>query len=694
MRAFPIVLAMAACGPATAPVHDTYHGVTVGDPYRWLEADDPRTQRWVDDHDRHARDVLDHLPEVGAIRTELTGMLRAPITTYSGVRAAGGLLFALRMQPDKEQPQLVVMADAESAESARLVLDPTARGGAHATIDWYVPSPNGMHVAVSLSEGGSESGTLHIVDLDGRDVDWPIPDVQRGTGGGDVAWTPDGKGLFYTRYPAPGEKPEAERGFWLQVWFHPLDGSGDHYEMGRDLPKIAEIMLDSDARGRVIASVQNGDGGVFRHYLRDAAGAWRQLDDWSDEIVWVGFGESYDLWLVSRHGAPKGKVMRLAGDARTAAEAQLVVPEGNDTIVTEFPDEWGLVVTDDRLYATYQTGGPSEVRAFALTGKPQPGPQLPPISRVSPPPLAWRDGLLIAATSYTVPLTWYRYAPVAGTVEVAAMSQKPPVDLSGFEVSRAFATSKDGTQVPLNIMWPKGAPRDGSVRCVVTGYGGFAIDFSPATPVTYAPLLHRGFCFVAVNLRGGAEFGEAWHRAGMLTQKQHVFDDFAAALEYLAANKYSQPSRLAIEGGSNGGLLMGALLTQHPELVRAVVAMVGIFDMLRNELTANGSYNVPEYGSVADAAQFQAMYAYSPYHHVRAGAKYPAVLFTTGANDARVAPWHSRKMTAALEAADPSATVLLRISRTSGHGAGTDTTELIDRMAHVDAFILAQLGGK
>jgi prolyl oligopeptidase len=290
-----------------------------------------------------------------------------------------------------------------------------------------------------------------------------------------------------------------------------------------------------------------------------------------------------------------------------------------------------------------------------------------------------------------VPLSWYQFSPAAGTAEVAAMSQKPPVDFSHFEVHRELATSRDGTQVPVNIMWPKGAPKDGSVRCLATGYGGFAIDFSPATPIGYAPLLTRGFCFVAVNLRGGAEFGEAWHRAGMLTQKQNVFDDFEAALQYLVDHKYTSREHLAIIGASNGGLLMGAVLTQHPELVKAVVAQVGIFDSLRNELTANGSYNVPELGTVKDKAQFEAMYAYSPYHHVRAGVHYPSVLFTTGANDARVAPWHSRKMTAALQQADPHAPVLLRISQTSGHGAGTDTTELIDRMTHINAFILAQL---
>ena len=690
MRSLPIAVVLAACGGA-AVVHDTYHGTTVADPYRWLEADDARTQQWAADQDRHARDVLDHLPELPAVHAELEKILRAPITTYGHLRAAGDRLFALRVVPDKEQPELVVL-EPDHPDQARLVVDPTARGGAHVTIDWYVPSPDGTHVAVSLSEGGSESGTLHVLDLDGKDIDRPIPDVQRGTGGGDAAWTPDGKGLYYTRYPAPGEKPEPERAFWLQVWFHELGKDPDRYEMGKDLPKIAEILLDSDSRGRVIASVQNGDGGVFRHVLRDTDGTWRQLDDWQDEIVWVGFGTGDDLWLISRKDAPRGKVLRLAAKARTAAEAQVVVPEGKDAIVSDYPDKWGLVAAGDRIYATYQTGGPSELRAFDVAGKPLPGPQLPPISKIAAAPTPWHAGILVAAASFTMPLTWFEVASSGTTRELAAMSPKPPVDFSSFEVHRELATSKDGTQVPLNIMWPRGAPRDGSVRCLATGYGGFDISMTPEMPLRYAPLLARGTCFVLVNLRGGGEFGEAWHQAGMLTQKQHVFDDFAAALQFLIDGKYTTAQHLAIIGGSNGGLLMGALLTQHPELVKAVVALVGIFDILRNELTSNGSYNVPEYGTVKDPAQFAAMFAYSPYHHVRAGVHYPAVLLATGANDARVASWHSRKMAAALEAAAPGVPILLRISQTSGHGAGTDTTELIDRYAAIDTFILWQLG--
>jgi prolyl oligopeptidase len=676
-------------GPPVAAVHavtDTYHGTQVADPYRWLEADAAAVKAWSAGENTYARDILDHLPELDKLRAELHDIIAAPITRYGGFKPAGGKLFGFRKQPTHEQPELIAI-------DAKLILDPAAAGGAQEAIDWFVPAPDGKKLAVSISFGGSESGTLHVIDLDGKDLDTPIPNVQHGTGGGSAAWTPDGKGLYYTRYPQAGEAHADEPEAWMQVWFHQLGTplASDRYEMGKDLPKIAEILLDSDPRGRVLASVQNGDGGTFRHYLRAGKG-WRQLDDWADAIVYVGFGPSADLWLVSHASAPRGKLLRLAGAARSATAAKLIVAEGTDSIVTAFEQQEGPVVTKDRVYVTYQTGGPSEIRAFTLDGKPAKSPDLPPVSTVGQ-PVAWKAGVLVSASSYTTPWTVRWFDPKAGTsTEVAALSPKPPVDLSGFEVSRELATSKDGTKVPLNIIWPKGAPRDGSVPCVVTGYGGFGISESPHFLDTYAPLLRRGVCFVVVNMRGGGEFGEDWHRGGTLAHKQNVFDDFAAALHFVLDNKYTSTPKLAILGGSNGGLLMGAMITQHPDLVHAVVSEVGIYDMLRTELSPNGAYNVTEYGSVKDAQQFAALYAYSPYHHVVAGTKYPAILMTTGANDPRVSPWQSRKMIAALQAANSGdAPILLRTSDKAGHGMGSSMTERVDLLAHVEAFVLANI---
>jgi prolyl oligopeptidase len=260
-------------------------------------------------------------------------------------------------------------------------------------------------------------------------------------------------------------------------------------------------------------------------------------------------------------------------------------------------------------------------------------------------------------------------------------------------VRREMATSRDGTQVPLNIIVPRGVALDGTAPCIVTGYGGYGSNYEPR----YRPLnqiyLSRGAIFVVTNLRGGAEFGDEWHEGGRLTRKQNVFDDFHAALEYLIEHRYTSRERLGIIGGSNGGLLMGAMITQHPELVRTVVSFVGIYDMLRVELSPNGAFNVTEFGTVTNEEHFRALHAYSPLHNVRDGVAYPSILFLTGANDPRVEPWHSRKMTARLQAANGGdRPILLRTSDTSGHGMGTSLSEEIEEMTDVISFMFAELG--
>jgi prolyl oligopeptidase len=266
--------------------------------------------------------------------------------------------------------------------------------------------------------------------------------------------------------------------------------------------------------------------------------------------------------------------------------------------------------------------------------------------------------------------------------------------LDGFVVERRFAISKDHTKVPLNIIQRKGLKLDGGHPVVLTGYGGFDISVTPAYPAQFVPLLQRGVIIAEANLRGGGEYGEDWHAQGKLTKKQNVFDDFAACAKYLIAHKYTQSSKLAILGGSNGGLLMGAAFTQHPELYHAVVSMVGIYDMLRVELSSNGAFNVTEFGTVQDGDQFKALYAYSPYHHVKDGTQYPAILLTTGDNDPRVDPMQSRKMAARLQASGTKQPVLLRTSSTAGHGIGSSIDESVALWTDIDAFLLAELGVK
>ncbi|MGB7169873.1 MAG: prolyl oligopeptidase family serine peptidase, partial [Acidobacteriaceae bacterium] len=334
---------------------------------------------------------------------------------------------------------------------------------------------------------------------------------------------------------------------------------------------------------------------------------------------------------------------------------------------------------------------PEEVRAYTLTGHRLPDVALPLVASVGALVPDGPNAFLFAAETYTTPLQWFR-CDGHGAPQALPFHTEAAVSLADIDVRRVFATSKDGTRIPMTILMSKGTPLDGTHPALITGYGGFAISLTPAFYGNRLWFDHGAVVAIA-NLRGGGEYGESWHKAGSLTYKQNVFDDFAACAQYLVDHRYASPSRLAAEGGSNGGLLMGAMITQHPHLFRAVLSYVGIYDMLRTELDPNGSFNVTEYGSVKNPEQFRALYAYSPYQHVEPGTKYPAVLLITGDNDNRVNPAHSRKMTAALQAATSSGQpVLLLTNAHAGHGISTNVDEALLEEADAEAFLFQELG--
>jgi prolyl oligopeptidase len=371
----------------------------------------------------------------------------------------------------------------------------------------------------------------------------------------------------------------------------------------------------------------------------------------------------------------------------------MIIPEGDDSIVTDFWSEPTVLVTNDGLYVTYQLGGPSEIRVFDHRGKRLPGPQQAPVSAVGGMARLADDAILFRTVSFVQPATYFRYVTETGKTEKTAFAATSPVRFDDAEVVREFALSKDGTKVPVSIIMPKGTRRDAANPCLVTGYGGYGVNIEPRYRASIRLLLDQGFVYAVANLRGGGEYGETWHLQGNLTNKQNVFDDFAAVLRHLSDRKYTSPERLAIQGGSNGGLLMGAALTQFPSLFRCVISYVGIYDMLRVELAPNGAFNIPEFGTVKNPEQFRALYAYSPYHNVTDGTAYPATLFLTGANDPRVDPMHSRKMTARLQAAtNGMAPILLRTSADSGHGGDTSLRERIDQSVDAFAFLFNRLG--
>jgi prolyl oligopeptidase len=338
-------------------------------------------------------------------------------------------------------------------------------------------------------------------------------------------------------------------------------------------------------------------------------------------------------------------------------------------------------------------GGPAQLRIFDLKGKPLGTVPLPEICSVGGILHSEGDRLFFQRESYTEPAGWYEFDPARGAVAPTALLMRSPADFSDIEVRRELATSKDGTRVPINILMVRGTPIDGTAPLILYGYGGYGISLSPGFKPERRLWFDQGGIYAIANLRGGGEFGEAWHRAGNLTRKQNVFDDFAACAEHLIEKKYTSPERLAAEGGSNGGLLMGVAFVQRPELYRAVVSHVGIYDMLRVELSPNGEYNTTEFGTVKDREQLKALHAYSPYHHVVDGARYPSVLFMTGENDPRVDPMQSRKMTARLLAATGSGRpILLRTSAATGHGGSTPLSARNEEAADAYAFLVKELG--
>ena len=672
-------------------VTDTYHGIEVAEDYRWLEdGKDPAVRKWSLDQLAVTRAYLDALPSRARLQERFATLYRGATVRYYSF-AQTRAFFALKRQPPRSQPLLVMMKSAGDIASEKVLLDPLALDAKGTTaIDWFAPSLDGRYVAVALSQGGSEDGSAHVIDTaTGKPLADVVPRVQYPTGGGSIAWDSKSAGFFYTRYPQGSERASEDANFYQQVWYHRLGtpASADTYEVGRDFPRIAETALSSTRDGRyLLAAVRNGDGGEVAFHLRDAAGRWTKVADFADRVKRMELGPDGKLYAISVKDAPHGRIVAMPLAKPELASAKTIVPTGADVIQS-------LAPTASRLYVTYMAGGPSEVRIFDLAGKGLGKLPSGPVSRNGVSERLEGDEVLVGSESYLSELAWHRYAPRDGKLRRTGLAAPGKVSFDDAEVVREMALSKDGTRVPVNLIMRKGTRRDGNNPVLLYGYGGYGLSQQPAYSERMRVWLDAGGIFAVVNLRGGGEFGDEWHLAGNLTKKQNVFDDMIGAARHMVERGYTRPERLAAMGGSNGGLLMGAMLTQRPELFRAIVSSVGIYDMLRVELSPNGAFNVTEFGTVKDRAQFDALYAYSPYHRVRDGTAYPAVLFATGENDGRVDPAHSRKMAARLQAATSSGKpVLLRVSMDTGHGQGTSLEKRIEQDADIYAFLMEQLG--
>jgi prolyl oligopeptidase len=676
---------------AVEPVTNVYHGVTVVDDYQWLEdAANPTVRDWTRAQNERTRAYFAGLSFEAGVAGQLNQLLADESASYGLGDRRGGNIFATYFKPPAQQPVLVRLVSVNSPETRAVVFDPNAWNARGTTaMDWYEPSQDGRFVAISLSENGSEDGALHFFETaTGRALPDIIPGVQFPTGGGSAAWNADGSGVFYTRYPQPGERPKDDLRFYQQIWFHKLGTpvSEDKYELGQDFPRIAEVHLTASDYGQwLLATVANGDGGDYALYLRKAGGEWRQLTRFEDGIKSARFGANGLLYLLSKKDAPRGKILTLPLSDLNLAEASIVVPENEGVLVEYEPAANGL-------YVTIMDGGPSRLWFYRNGVKPVEVPILP-VSTVSG-LHGWEgDGLVFANSSYLVAPGWYQWQPGMPEPAATALRMTSPANFDDIEVVREFAISKDGTKIPISILRKKGIHLDSQNPTLLTGYGGYGINLTPAFSSLRRVWFDAGGVYAVANLRGGGEYGEDWHRAGNLTHKQNVFDDFIACAEHLIARKYTSPAKLAVMGGSNGGLLMGAFFTQRPGLARAVVSRVGIYDMLRVELDPNGAFNTTEFGTVSNEDQFKALYAYSPYLHVTNGVNYPAILFPCGENDGRVNPAHSRKMTAQLQAASASGRpVLLRTSATAGHGMGSSLKDRVAEQADIYTFLFQELG--
>ncbi len=683
---------------------DVIQGVRVADPYRALEdAADPQVKAWSDAENARTRAYLDALPGRDAVAAKISRMIKSASPKASSLQARPNGVFAMYQDPAKQQPWLILMNGSADPGSRRDVLDPNASDpSGHTEIDWYVASPDGSKVAVSLSMNGSEDGTLHVYDVaSGREVEAPIDRVQYPTAGGAVTWTADSQGYWYTRYP-DASAGEGERRFHQSLYLHRIGApaASDKLVLSEKngLPRTAEIFLDQGQGGKAgLADVQLGDGGQWQQFVLEPDGRAIQIGHYADRVIGGAvIDRDGTVYGVSRLGAPMGKIVKLkAPYVGGFAKAQVIVPEHKDAAIIdggEFSSP--LEIVGDRLFASRIAGGPSQVTITDKAGGSPSKLNLPPISAVGEIDALPSGAALFDVATYLEPTYFMRWERATGRTSATRLKQSSPISFADAEVRRIFAVSKDGARVPVNVIARKGIKLDGSHPVLLYGYGGYGVNQTPGFAGANTRMwLDAGGVWAEANIRGGGEYGDRWHTEGMLTKKQNVFDDFAAAGQTMIKAGYTRHDKLAFLGGSNGGLLMGAMITQHPDLPKAVVSQVGIYDMLRVELDPNGAFNITEFGTVKDPAQFKALYAYSPYHHVRQGAAYPAVLMMTGANDGRVNPMQSRKFTAALQAATSSeAPILLRTSETGGHGIGAALDERIAQATDRNMFLFDQLG--
>lgn len=695
-------VAQTALAPPVAPVRpvtDTYFGTTVVDPYRWMEtstdelltymkAENAVAQQALAPFNTQDQQILSELVKLSDVVSVVTAPTRV-LDQY----------FYEELPPGKSDYRL--MTRPVAGGEARLLLDPStlAEGGKHAAIDYEVPSPDGKYVIVGVSLGGSENSVLHVIDVStGKLMGEAITRAQEA----EPSWTDDSQGFYFTRLQlmaagaAASTKYDNER-----VYYHRLGSAEDADQpiFGPDvsadlaLPRNGNVaVVVVPGTGMILATQVSGVVETRAFWLkRDTSSPWVQAvkhEDGAMEIEFHGT-RAYIKTKTGPNGAiSNGSVVAFDLAHETFANARVVLPES--ALVLSAGTGTGLAAASDALYVYgFRDGLGVVVRVPWNDEKKHTELTLPISGSVSGVGAEYRrPGITLAMSGWTTPRLIYAYAPAANSFTDTTLQPRNPIDMSSIQTAEVQAKSADGTMVPLSILWRKDLVLDGSHPALLIAYGAYGYSLAPGFASGFLPWLNRGGVFAVVHTRGGGERGEAWHLAGMKTTKQHTIDDFIAGAHYLIDHHYTSPAHLGIEGTSAGGIAVGGFLTQHPELVSAVLYRVGITDILRSEQRSSGAENSWEYGSVKVEPEFRAMYAISPYAHVRDGAQYPAIMLETGANDPRVTSWMLTKMTARLQAANASSNpILLRVDFDAGHGIGSNRTQALKLQADEFTFL-------
>jgi prolyl oligopeptidase len=679
-------------------VTDTYFGTTIEDPYRWMEDwKGEELKSWVAAQGAYTRAYLDALPERQALSKRIAQLGDASPTFYN-FSFTGERFFYLRRDPGEKLGKLIVRKSKNAEEV--VLFDPNALAGdVHTALDWYVPSRNGKLVTYGISQGGSEESTLHVLDVESKKtLDVAISRVRSGL----VRWLEDNKSFLYHRFPElPADAPETEKYNDSKTYLHQLGhdpeqdllvfgrGVNSHVEIGHiDEPFITTSSSSDWMIGLIIHGVLN-ELTIYaapRSMLTEPTTCpWTKVADIEDAVSDFAFVDD-TIYLKTHKDALRYKIIETSLKIPDVASAVTIIPESKAVIK-------GLFVAGDYLLTQDLDGGITRMRRISRYGGPLEEIELPfagSITGIASVPSS--PTLLLQLTAWTISPRIYLYNSTENTLQDSGWLKPSPIDFSEIEAHEVQIPAKDGVLIPLSIIHKKGLKLDGNNPTLLTGYGSYGLTLDPTFSPAMLAWYERGGIFAIAHMRGGGEYGEEWHRAGQKLNKQNTIDDFIACAEYLIAQKYTRPEKLAGEGTSAGGIPSGGSVTKRPDLWAVMVIRVGVTNVLRFEVSENGPPNVPEFGTVSTEEGFKGLMLVDSYHKVKDGTSYPAVLLTTGLNDPRVVVWQATKMAARLqEATSTGKPILLRVEEQGGHGMGSTKLQVEAELADKLAFLLQQM---